>query len=106
MDPQDWYNKPMEKSQLIDILGTFFKSKPVNKAYIFGSVARGEQRPDSDLDIVVELDRSKPIGLEFIQLQLELEELLNKKVDLLTEKSISKHISPFIEKDKVLIYEK
>ena len=96
----------MQKNQTVRLLKQFFKSKPVNKAYLFGSVARGDVTPNSDLDILVELDRSKPIGLEFIQLQLDLEHLLKQKVDLITEKSVSKHIRAFIEKDKELIYEK
>ena len=54
----------------------------------------------------MELDYSHPIGLEFIGMQLDLEELLHRKVDLLTDKAISKYIKPYIEKDKVLIYEK
>jgi uncharacterized protein len=52
------------------------------------------------------MDYTKPIGLGFAQIHLELEELLNKKVDLLTMQSISKHIKPFIDNDKILVYEK
>ena len=84
----------------------FFKSKPVLRAYLFGSEARNESEGNSDIDILVELDYSKPIGLEFVKIKLELEELLNKKVDLLSSGGISKYIQPFIEQDKILIYEK
>jgi hypothetical protein len=84
----------------------YFKSKPVVRAYLFGSEARNESKENSDIDIMVELDYSKPIGLEFVKMQLELEELLNKKVDLLSSKGISKNIQPFINQDKILIYEK
>ncbi|OGU32325.1 MAG: nucleotidyltransferase [Ignavibacteria bacterium GWA2_35_9] len=84
----------------------FFKSKPVLRAYLFGSEARNESEGNSDIDILVELDYSKPIGLEFVKMKLELEELLNKKVDLLSSGGISKYIQPFIEQDKILIYEK
>jgi uncharacterized protein len=84
----------------------FFTGKPVLRAYLFGSVARKESNKDSDIDILVELDYSKPIGLEFVKMQIELEKLLNKKVDLLSSKGISKYIQPFIEQDKILIYEK
>ncbi|RKY87862.1 nucleotidyltransferase, partial [candidate division KSB1 bacterium] len=70
------------------------------------SYSRDEADDDSDIDILVELDYSQPIGLEFIKMQLELQDLLKRQVDLLSEKAVSKHIQPFIEKEKVLIYEK
>jgi len=84
----------------------FFSSKPVLRAYLFGSEARNESEENSDIDIMVELDYSKPIGLEFVKMQLELEDLLNKKVDLLSSRGISKYIQPYINQDKILIYEK
>jgi predicted nucleotidyltransferase len=84
----------------------FFSSKPVLRAYLFGSEARNESEENSDIDIMVELDYSKPIGLEFVKMQLELEDLLNKKVDLVSSRGISKYIQPYINQDKILIYEK
>jgi len=71
---------------------------------LFGSYARASADEQSDIDIFVELDYSKPIGLEFVKMKLDLEKLLNKKVELVTSKGVSKHILPFIEKDKQLIY--
>lgn len=93
-------------SELLNKLKQYFKTKPVLKAYVFGSFARGEQTPDSDLDILLELDYSNPIGLRFIQMQNELQELIQQKVDLVTMKSISKYLFPIIDKEKVLVYEK
>lgn len=84
----------------------YFIGKPVLRAYLFGSEARKESNKNNDIDILVELDYSKPIGLEFIKMQIELDKLLNKKVDLLSSNGISKYIRPFIEQDKILIYEK
>ena len=95
----------MNKSY-IEKIKRFFRNKPVLKAYLFGSYSRDEADDDSDIDILVELDYSQPIGLEFIKMQLELQDLLKRQVDLLSEKAVSKHIQPFIEKEKVLIYEK
>ncbi len=92
--------------EILEKLKTFFTTRPVNKAYIFGSVVRNESDEESDVDLLVELDYSQPIGLGFVKMQIELEELLNKKVDLITSRSVSKHLQPFIEKEKVLIYEK
>ena len=84
----------------------FFINKPVLRAYLFGSEARNESGEESDIDILVDLDYSKPIGLEFVRMKLELEILLKKKVDLLSSKSVSKYILPFVNRDKKLIYEK
>lgn len=84
----------------------YFRKKPVLKAYIFGSVIRNEDDEKSDIDILVELDYSQSIGLEFVEMKLDLEKILNRKVDLLSSNAISKYIRPFIDKDKVLIYER
>ena len=59
-----------------------------------------------DIDILVELDRTKPIGLHFVRMKIELENLLQAKVDLLSDKGISKYIRQYIENDKTLIYKK
>lgn len=85
---------------------TFFTDKPVLKAYIFGSYSRGQADDKSDLDLLVELDYSKHIGLGFVRMKLELEKILKRKVDLVSFKAVSKYIFPFINQDKELIYEK
>jgi uncharacterized protein len=82
------------------------KNKPVKRAYLFGSSSRNEEDEQSDVDILVELDYSQPIGLGFVRMKLELEDLLKRKVDLLTTNSVSKYIRPFIDSEKILIYEK
>ena len=87
-------------------LHQFFLDKPVIKAYLFGSYARNEAKDDSDIDILVELDYEKPIGMKFFDYQSELEKLLNMKVDLVTSDGLSKYVKPFIDKDKILIYER
>lgn len=83
----------------------YFRTQPVLRAWLFGSFARGEETPDSDIDILVDLDYSKPIGLEFVQMQLDLMELLRKPIDLVSSRGLSKYIKPYIDKDKVLLYE-
>lgn len=92
--------------ETVNKIRKFFKDKPVIKAYIFGSYARNEQSIDSDIDILVELDHTKPVGLKFFSMQVELEELLHTKVDLISTGGISKYIKPFIENKKVMIYER
>lgn len=82
----------------------FFSEKPVIRAYLFGSWVRGQGKADSDIDIMVELDYSYPIGLEFIEMQIELQEILGRKVDLVSANGLSKYIKPIIDKEKRLIY--
>lgn len=88
------------------LLQRYFAGIPVKKAYLFGSIARNEANTESDIDILVELDHSEPIGMKFFIYQSDLEELLHKKVDLVTTEGLSRHVKPFVDKDKVLIYER
>ena len=93
---------PDNRSKIIEYL----KNKPVFKAYLFASYAREDARDDSDVDILLELDYSEHIGLEYVQMKIDIERILNKSVDLVTEKALSKYIKPIVDKEKVLIYEK
>jgi len=61
---------------------------------------------DSDIDLLVELDHTSPIGMRFFAYQLELEKLLNIKVDLVSNDGLSKYVKPIIDKEKILIYER
>lgn len=90
----------------ISTISAYVKNKPVLRAFVFGSYARKEAIKESDIDILVELDYSKHIGLEFVTMKFELEDKLQKKIDLVTSNAISKHIGPFINRDKQLIYER
>ena len=88
----------------IEQIRTYLKDKPIIKAYLFGSYVRGEANEQSDIDLLVELDYTQKIGLKFVQWQLDLEDLLQKKVDLISENGVSKYIKPIIDKEKILIY--
>lgn len=88
------------------LLKKFFAVRPVKKAYVFGSYARNEADKNSDLDILVELDHSLPIGMKFFGYQVELEDLLKVKVDLVSAEGLSKYVKPYVDKDKLLIYER
>jgi predicted nucleotidyltransferase len=84
----------------------FFSGLPVIRAYLFGSYSRNEADENSDIDILVELDHSVPIGMRFFSYSDELQHLLKKKVDIVSNEGISKYIKPYIDKEKVLIYER
>ena len=63
---------PENRSKIIEYL----KDKPVFKAYLFGSYAREDARDDSDVDILLELDYSEHIGLEYVQMKIDIERIL------------------------------
>ncbi len=91
-------------SKQLETIKEYFKTRPVLKAYLFGSYARGQADKQSDIDILVDLDYSQRIGLGFIQMQIDLENILKAKVDLVSSNGLSKYIEPIIEKEKQLIY--
>lgn len=96
----------MSTEMISNAIANYFKTQPVLKAWLFGSFARGEETPISDVDILVVLDRSKPIGLKFFGMWNDLEELLDRSVDLVTEGSLADFARESVERDKILIYER
>ena len=80
--------------------------QPVLRAWLFGSYAAGTATESSDVDILVELDHSVPVGLRFIQMWRELQELLGIKTDLVTVNGLSPHIRHFVDAQKKLVYER
>ncbi len=71
---------------------------------IFGSSARGDNRPDSDIDILVRFKEVKSL-LEIVHIQNEVSEVLKRKVDLVTEGSIPEKLKKVIISDSIVIYE-
>jgi uncharacterized protein len=89
------------------ILEQYFVNKPVHRAYLFGSVVRNEQKADSDIDILVELDYEKGADyFVYFEMQQQLNKLLNRKVDLISAKGLSPYVSTVINQEKKLIYER
>jgi len=68
----------------------------VKRLGLFGSFVRGEQRADSDVDLLVEFEEGQKTFDHFIQLSFLLEDLLGRKVELVTSDSLSPHIGPYI----------
>jgi len=87
-------------------IAAYFNDKPVKKVWLFGSYARGEADENSDVDILVDIDNSTPVGLDYFIWNDELAERLHKNVDIVSAGWENKHIKPFIDKDKRIIYER
>ncbi|MBQ4294951.1 MAG: nucleotidyltransferase domain-containing protein [Prevotella sp.] len=96
----------MSSNIMRETLANYFKTQPVLKVWLFGSFARGEDTPASDVDLLVVLDDSKPIGLKFYGMWNDLEKILDRQVDLVTEASLADFARENVERDKVLIYER
>lgn len=69
---------------------------------LFGSYARGEANAESDIDLLVRF--SKPKGYNFLDAAFEIEEVLGRKVDLITERGLSKHVREYVYKDLQVLY--
>jgi len=81
------------------------KDQGVIKAAVFGSYATGEAKANSDVDLLVELAGRKSL-FDLVGLKLDLEDVLNKKVDLLTYNSIHPYLKRIILNEQRVIYEK
>ena len=81
------------------------KSQGVLKAALFGSRVRGDTKKSSDVDLLVELDDDKSL-LDLVGLKLELEDVLRKKVDVLTYDAIHPLLKDIILGEQKIIYEK
>ena len=73
----------------------------VRRMAIFGSYARGDQRPDSDVDILVDIDPS--VGLEFVTLAEQIEKLLGLPVELVSRRAIKANKLKYIERDLIYV---
>lgn len=91
---------------MIQTLADYFKTQPVLKAWLFGSFARGEETPLSDVDILVLLDHTQPIGLKFFGMWNDLEKLLGRKVDLVEDGELLPFAEETANQEKQLIYER
>ena len=80
---------------------------PVMRAWLFGSYARMEERPDSDIDLLVDFEKNMKLGLmELSKLVIQMEKAVGRKVDLVETASLKPFARESVEKDKVLIYER
>ena len=81
----------------------------INRLAVFGSTVRGEATAKSDLDLLIRL---KPYGtrpklglFKLMEIEEALKEKLGREIDLVSEDSLSPYIRPYVEKEKIVIYE-
>lgn len=91
---------------LLTTIQEYFKTKPISKAWLFGSYARGEEREDSDVDILVQFIPGAKMGLAFCGMICDLEDALHRPVDLVREGCLKPFAQESVEHDKILIYER
>lgn len=96
----------LDREKLLKFLADYFKDKPVQKAYLFGSFARNEADKQSDVDILADLDYKNGIASEYSKMVIELKQILKRKIHLVTLNSVSPFIIENINKEKILIYER
>lgn len=80
----------------------------VKRVALFGSVVRGDDTPESDIDILVALKppgERPSLGLKWIGLEQELSRILERDVDLVSERGLCPYIRPYVEEELVVLYE-
>ena len=91
----------------LDTIRQYFATQPIKKAWLFGSCSRGEDTPNSDIDILVEYNDSDSISLMTIsRIMTSLSKKLNRKIDLVEAGCLLPFAEMSVEKDKKLIYER
>lgn len=94
--------------EMIPKIQRFCIGQPIKKAWLFGSCSRGEETSDSDVDLLVEYDRlNERISLMRIAgMMIGLEDLLQRKVDMVESDRLLPFAKESVERDKLLVYER
>jgi len=88
----------MNKNEIFQKIAQILEEKGAKKVSVFGSYARDQENPESDIDIMVTFSTTKSL-LELVRIERELCEEIGIKVDLVTEKSLSPYIRKQAEKE-------
>ena len=97
----------MSTQTITQQLAEYFKTQPVLKAWLFGSYSGGEQREESDIDILILPDKSQHFSLFTLsEIYEDLKELLGREVDLITDGGLMPFARDSVDRDKILIYER
>ena len=92
---------------MLQIIAEYFKTQPILRAWLFGSFARGEETPISDVDLLVQFDDKARVSLlKHASMINDLETLLDRSVDLIPDGRLYPRIAESVNQDKILIYER
>ena len=87
-------------------IADYLKTQPIQRAWLFGSFARGDESPLSDVDILVQFDEGGVSLLKHAAMICELEKILDRPVDIVPEKMLRPRVRENVDQDKKLIYER
>ena len=97
----------VDVQNMIPKIQEYLATQPVERAYLFGSCARGEERPDSDIDLLVNYTDSNSLSLLDIGGMIsDLSERLHRPVDLIEEDYLMPFAQASANRDKIMIYER
>jgi len=90
------------QKELFEKISSFLEKEGATKIAVFGSYARGDEKPENDIDILVEFSKTKSL-LTLVRIEREVSDCIGVKVDLLTEASISQYLIDGIKKEAKVI---
>lgn len=96
----------MSTQTMQQTIANYFKTQPIQRAWLFGSYARGDESPLSDVDILVQFDEGGVSLLKHAAMICELEKILDRPVDIVPEKMLRPRVRDSVDQDKKLIYER
>ena len=96
----------MSTQTMQQTIADYLKTQPIQRAWLFGSFARGDESPLSDVDILVQFDEGGVSLLKHAAMICELEKILDRPVDIVPEKMLRPRVRENVDQDKKLIYER
>ena len=96
----------MSTTLISKAIADYFKTQPVVKAWIFGSFARGEDTPLSDVDLLVQYEEDGISLLKHAAMICELEKILDRPVDIVEDGTLRPRVRESVNQDRRLIYER
>ena len=95
----------MIKFPLKEII-SYLSTVPVDRAWLFGSFARGEETENSDIDLLVQFTQGAKLGWQYFHIINDLESLAKRRVDLVELSTLDPFVAPFVNNERILIYER
>ena len=96
-----------ERIDTVSSIQGYLSKQPVERAWVFGSFARREERPDSDIDLLVDYTNSDELSLlDIARISTGLEDVVHRKIDLIENGFLLPFAQPSADRDKYLIYER